>query len=102
MKEADWLACQSPGLMLDTLSRGRIPRKRDAQRRLRLLGAAACRRIWDLLEDSSLRLAVEKAEEYADDRLSREELFEAAQTASRDVERFARMHWGGRYAGEAA
>jgi hypothetical protein len=101
MKETEWLECQSPGLMLDALSQRRSDQNRDAQRRLRLLGVAACRRMWNLLGDPSLRLAVEKAEEYADGRLSLDELFEAAQSASQDCARFARMHSAARYAGDA-
>lgn len=55
MTEAEWLACTDPRVMLEFLS-GQV-----SARKLRLFGAACCRRIWDLL-DNATRNAVATVE----------------------------------------
>jgi hypothetical protein len=59
MTETEWLACDTPGPMLEYLGSGVSPRK------WRLVVCACCRRIWDRLPDLS-RAAVVVAEQFAD------------------------------------
>src|SRR5206468_3299030 len=59
MTEAEWLACSNPTEMMRSL-------RRPSTRKLRLVGCAACRRVWHLLTDSPGRKAVEVAETHAD------------------------------------
>lgn len=60
MTEADWLSCTCSGPMLEFL-RGKI-----SDRKLRLFGAACCRRIWHLIVHPISREAVEIGERFAD------------------------------------
>ena len=60
MTEAEWLECAGPGRMIEFL-RGRV-----SDRKLRLLGAACCRRVWPLLIRGAVRKVVKVNERYAD------------------------------------
>src|SRR5262245_61061836 len=71
MTEAEWLACTDPMPMLEFL------RRKASDRKLRLFACACCRHIWSHLGDDSRR-AIDAAELFADDRISKQEL----QTAS--------------------
>jgi hypothetical protein len=70
MTEAEWLACADPEEMLEFL------RGRGSDRKLRLFAVGCCKRINDLLTDNG-RLAVLAAEQFADNRISRQELHAA-------------------------
>jgi hypothetical protein len=79
MTEAEWLACDDPGPMLESLGHKADPRK------LRLFAAACARRLSGLLDDERSRRALDVAERYADRRKkgppSRNELRQAEQDA---------------------
>jgi hypothetical protein len=77
MTEAEWLACDDPVKMVSFL---RDTGKLDL-RRIRLSGAAQCRRVWHLMTDPRSRTAVEVAERWADGEATREELDEAFMAA---------------------
>src|SRR5262249_20924582 len=62
MTESDWLNCTKVGPMLRYLERY----DKASARKLRLLGAACCRRIWRLLPDDGCREAIDACEQYAD------------------------------------
>jgi hypothetical protein len=91
MTEAEWLACVHPSALLAHL-RGSTPlaRTKAGRRKLRLFACACCRRIWEALTDDRSRAAVEAAEAFADDLLSRADLGlvrEAAEEATRSTPR---------------
>lgn len=90
MTEEEWLGCEDPEAMLSEF-RGRFL---QSGRKLRLLGVAACRRIWHLLEpkrrrywhlsrDRGSQLAVEVAEKFAEGEGTQAELQAAYEAASR-------------------
>src|SRR5262245_16906553 len=60
MTEAEWLACNSPRQMLDSM-RGKL-----SDRKLRLFACACTRQVWDALRTDEQRNLVEVAEQYAD------------------------------------
>jgi hypothetical protein len=64
MTEAEWLAADDPGKLLNYLRRAK--RRTPSDRKLRLFACACCRRIWRFLNDRRSRRAVEMAERYAD------------------------------------
>ena len=68
--EADWLSCPNPSPLLDFLNQN----NGASRRKFFLAGAACVRRVWRLLERPESRAAVEAAERYADDHITREEL----------------------------
>lgn len=78
MTEQEWLSCTDSAAMLEFL------RDRIDERKMRLFGVACCRRIWQLLNDERSRTAVEKAELFADGKVSQEEVT-AAGKAAKDV-----------------
>jgi len=75
MTEAAWLNCTDPEAMLSHLGH------KARGRKLRLFGAACCRRIWPLLADERSRAGVEVAERYADGEAGGEELTAAGAAA---------------------
>lgn len=75
MTETEWLTCTDPTLML------RYLRGKASDRQLRLIAVSFCRRIWDRITDEISRGAVEVAERFADERVSRKELRESRQMA---------------------
>src|SRR5262245_45554365 len=94
MTEKQWLRCKEPWQLLDHLEQHLAraykraaalsqegkedPQAKAAFRKLRLFGAAGCRRLWHLLEDRRCRNAVKVIEQQADDLATPEELFAAA------------------------
>jgi hypothetical protein len=80
MKESEWLTCTDSRKMLAFLREG----GQLTERRSRLFGAAACRRVWHLLPDARSRKAVEVAERYGQAGATDEEL-EAAYEEAFDV-----------------
>ncbi len=61
MNEAKWLASEEPQPLLEYILD-------SSQRKLRLLAASCCRRVWDILTDDRSRQAVEASERFADSR----------------------------------
>ena len=66
MTEAEWVTCTNPTDMLFFL------RSRISDRKLRLIAAACCRRIWHLISDDRSRKAVEWVERDAHESLGEE------------------------------
>jgi hypothetical protein len=60
LSEAKWLAHDEPYPLLGFV------RDIASERNLRLVGCAACRRIWDLMREPRCRAAVEASERFAD------------------------------------
>ena len=73
MTEAEWLASDEPGPMLEQV-------KASRRRKFRLFACGCCRRVWHLLEPEA-RVAVEATERFAEGRASKEEV-NAARTAA--------------------
>ena len=91
MTEAEWLACDKPGPMLDFL------KGKASDRKLRLFACACVRRAWHLLADSG-RQAVEAAEAYADGMIDTETLKAASCAAHKPVDEeieAANISWHG-------
>jgi hypothetical protein len=80
MTEQEWLACTDPGPMLLFLD------NRRSSRKFRLFAVACCRRIWSLMPEQRSRQIVEVAERYADDVADSEDLEEAWDAASVDLD----------------
>jgi hypothetical protein len=83
--EAEWLACDDPAPMLESL-RGASSRK------LRLFAVACCRRLWEHLADDRTRRAVETAEAFADGGATRADLGAALRSA-RQARHDAQQDW---------
>jgi hypothetical protein len=94
VRERTWLTCDSPTQMLEQLAR------RRSQRKLRLLAAACCRRVWHLLEDERLRAAVEASERFADGEIT-PAAFDRARAAARKATQTSRQPSAERYVGAA-
>jgi hypothetical protein len=75
--EALWLDEEHPDWVLDALMGQGIRYYADLNRKLRLLAAARCRRLWPLLHDERSRAAITTAEEYADARIDSSALVKA-------------------------
>jgi hypothetical protein len=73
MTETEWNTCTDPDVMLEFLQ------NRASERKLRLFGAACCRRVWRLMTDRRHRRAVEAAERLADGRITEEQFKEIHQ-----------------------
>src|SRR5438876_878195 len=69
MTESEWRNAVEPHAMLEFLQSGGKP----SDRKLRLFAVACSRRIWSMIDDLG-RAAVEAAEEFADGRLSSDEM----------------------------
>lgn len=65
MTEDQWLRCDDPKAMLEFLAAD------ASERKTRLFSCACCRRVWSLLENRARR-AVELAEAFADDHVTRQ------------------------------
>jgi hypothetical protein len=81
--EAEWLACQDLGKMLEFL------RGKASGRKLRQFAVACCRAVWELLTDERSRAAVEGSERYADGLASKEELRALQRPAAAAARQFA-------------
>jgi hypothetical protein len=79
MTGLDWRACTDPKPMLALVAGS----GGATERKLRLLSAACCRRIWPFLTDARSREAVEVVELYADGVLSWRRLAQASRGAAR-------------------
>lgn len=75
MTEAEWLACADPLAMLTYLSGSGS----ESPRKMRLYAVACCRLFWATLDDYRFRGAVEVAEQFADNRTSKNALRRARQ-----------------------
>jgi hypothetical protein len=64
VREEEWLTCDDPHAMFDRVEAG-------SSRKLHLFACACCRRIWRGIRDERGRAAVEGAEQFADDHISR-------------------------------
>jgi hypothetical protein len=75
MSDTEWLASDSPMLMLQALQ-GRV-----SERKLRLFGVACCRRFWDQMWHERSRRMIELIERFADGRATAEEIERIEQEA---------------------
>jgi hypothetical protein len=89
MTEGEWLTCTDPRWMVADLAGG------VSERKLRLLAAACCRRVWDLLHDDRSRNAVEVVERFADGTATARELLAANEPALAAAEAVEREYRGG-------
>jgi len=71
MTEAEWVVCQDPENMLESL------RGRASDRKLTLFGVACLRQVWHLLAEDAGRRLAETAEAFADGRATLQQLREA-------------------------
>jgi hypothetical protein len=71
--ETEWNSCNDPNAMLEYIQ------NRASERKLRLFGAACCRRVWRLMTDPRHRRAVEAAERLADGLITEERFKEIHQ-----------------------
>jgi hypothetical protein len=85
MTEAEWLKCDNPAPMLESLPGA-------SSRKLRLFAVAGCRRLGEHLADDRSRRAVETAEAFADRGATRAELGAALRSA-RQARHDAQQVW---------
>ncbi len=78
MTEAEWLAATDTTPMLEFV------RGKATDRKLRLFAVACCRVIWHLLSAEESKAAAEKADQYAEQSTTQEQLKEAYFAASPD------------------
>jgi hypothetical protein len=71
MTEAEWLGLTDPATLLLYM------RGQSSDRKLRLFACACCRRVWHLLKDVRSQQAIEATEQFADGRISAQELADA-------------------------
>jgi hypothetical protein len=100
--EALWLEYEYPDWILDALMGQGTRYYTDLNRKLRLLAAARCRRLWPLLQDERSRAAIAAAEEYADARIDRSTLAAARDAADKVVAALVRREGGSAEAARAA
>lgn len=82
MNTKEWATSQDSRQMLTGLA------KRASARKLRLFACACCRRVWEDLEDENSRAAVESAERFADETISKDVLSAAQSAAHRATQRW--------------
>jgi hypothetical protein len=90
MTEAEWLACDDPNPMLDAFQ------DKASARKLRLLGCACCRALWDRIKARDSRTAIDIAERFADG-LARADSLSKAGAGARSAARKAAspaLLWG--------
>ena len=75
MTQTEWLSCIDPTPMLDFV------KDKASDRKLRLFACACCRRIWPLLSDKRVQLAVDVGEKCADGEATDEQQFLAYEAA---------------------
>jgi hypothetical protein len=75
MTEAEWLQCDDPTAMLESLP------DKISKRKLRLFGCACCRTVWRLLAGIQWRKVVLVAERYADGQASAQALAKVTREA---------------------
>jgi hypothetical protein len=83
MTEQEWRESGSTEAMLDLVA------PTASARKLRLVGAACCRRVWDLMPDGAYQGAIEAAEAYADGLAGRDGLGAADDAL---VAQYRRLH----------
>ena len=77
MNTKEWLESTDPQQMLAAIA------ERASTRKLRWFGCGCCRRVWQHLEDSRSRAAIEAAERYADGEVAKDILSAAHSGADR-------------------
>lgn len=87
MTETEWLETSSPENLLNYLG------ERASRRKRRLFACACVRRIWPLLCDDRLRVAVKAAERFADERASVQVLERARRIARELREKRQEVEW---------
>lgn len=88
MTEAEWLSGPDPYDLLEQCLICEL-----TERRLRLFACACCRRLWHLLEDSRLCVAIEVAERYADSEATEQELEATRDMAAAFLENYVLQYW---------
>ena len=87
MTEAEWLTCDSPQRILDSLNL-----RTTTARKLRLFACACARWVWPVMPNAECETAVESAERVADKKRAKRSLTVAYKAARRWSLDFAREH----------